>query len=91
MYCSQPEALELHFSQLVPVGSENVYLSDTRIYRTLKNLSIDNECKCQILPLLKPRFQCDFGNKSIIVESFVSISREHILYQSWKRGIGKHR
>ena len=37
---SQPEALELHFSQLVLVGSENVYLSDTRIYLTLKNLSI---------------------------------------------------
>ena len=32
---SYPEALE-NFSQLVPVGSWNVYLSDTRIYLTLK-------------------------------------------------------
>ena len=31
------EALELHFSQLVPVESSNVYLSDTRILK--KNLS----------------------------------------------------
>ena len=49
---SQPEALELYFTQLVPVGSWNVYLSDTRIYLTLKNLSVDNECKCQILSLI---------------------------------------
>ena len=34
---SQPETLELHFSQLVPVGSQNLYLSETLIYLTLKN------------------------------------------------------
>ena len=28
---SQPEAFELHFSQLVPVESYNVYLSDTEL------------------------------------------------------------
>ena len=32
------------------LGLKNVYLSDTRIYLTFKNLSADNECKCQILP-----------------------------------------
>ena len=32
---AQPEALELYFSQLVPVEFENVYLSDTQIYYTL--------------------------------------------------------
>ena len=26
----------------------NVYLSDTLIYPTLKNQSVENECKCQI-------------------------------------------
>ena len=32
-----------------------VYLSDTQIYLTLKNLSAgDNECKCQILSLIYP-------------------------------------
>ena len=30
-----------------------IYLSDTRIYLTLKsNLSVDNECKCQVLSLI---------------------------------------
>ena len=27
---------------------KNVYLSDTRIYLTLKHLFVDNECKCQM-------------------------------------------
>ena len=49
----QPVSLELHFSQLVLVGSKNVYLSvNTLIYLTLKNLSIDNACKCQIISLI---------------------------------------
>ena len=40
----------MHFSQLVPIGSYNVYLSDTRIYLTLKkHLYVDNECKCHII------------------------------------------
>ena len=33
---------------------KNVYLSDTRISLTLKNLSVDNECKCKILCLIYP-------------------------------------
>ena len=30
----------------------NVYLSDTRIYPMLKNLSVGNECKCQLSYLI---------------------------------------
>ena len=36
---SKPEALELHFAQLVSVESQNVYLYDTRIYYTLFKIS----------------------------------------------------
>ena len=32
---SQLETLKVHFSQLVPVDFQNVYLYDTRIYYTL--------------------------------------------------------
>ena len=35
---SQPEALELHFAQLVPVGFQNVCLPDTRMYLALKSI-----------------------------------------------------
>ena len=36
----------MYLSQL---ESQNVYLSDTRIYLNIKISSVDNKCKCQIL------------------------------------------
>ena len=46
-----------------------LHLSDTRIYLTLKNRSVDNQCKCQILYVIYPVYDitcvagvtCRFG------------------------------
>ena len=48
---------EMGYSKFYPHWSRlgyYVYLSDTRIYTTLKNLSVDNKGKCQILSLIYP-------------------------------------
>ena len=46
----------------------------TRIYLTLKNLSVDNECKCQILSLIYPVTK---GSLVLLVESNISIDLKH--------------
>ena len=50
---SQPEVLELHFSQLVPVGVlKCIPFKHSNLPYFIKHHSVDNECKCQILSML---------------------------------------
>ena len=58
-----PEVLELHFSQLVQV--------DTLIYDSLKNLCVDNECKCHIIIIFNAVYPTGLYSSLLTALNFV--------------------